>query len=72
LYLRKNLIYKLLEDEDLRDEWTGYLNAMVGESAYQIAEAEVGIKEALQMELTEQIEMDSLLRLIEFDAQRCL
>jgi len=68
-YLEKNLIALILDNEDLIDDYTAYLASMKYESEYLIAKAEIDIKKALQMDLTDQEDLDDLLdgMAVEFD-----
>jgi hypothetical protein len=60
-YLEKNIIAKILEDDDLIDDWSSYLSTIEEETEYLIAQVEIEIKKALQMNLTDQGDLDDLL-----------
>lgn len=62
-YLTKTLINKILQNS-LSATYSTFLSSMFNESEYQLAYAEVGMKKAMQMDLTAQDDLDDLDSLI--------
>jgi hypothetical protein len=59
-YWKKQLLYKLLSDEDYTSYYSTYLSSVDDDSEYDIALAEIEMKKAMQMDLTDQSDLDDI------------
>ena len=60
-YTEKSMLALIMSDDDLMDEYNAYLSTKVGTPEYIIANTEVALKEAYQMNTLVQEGLDSLL-----------